>query len=77
MGDNGDGGAVLAGIVARSDLRCGISCLCMLTDYIRSVPLSWKMPFPVFNTNTVLLISGSEEKESFYCPLLKDTACFC
>ena len=48
----------------------------ILTDYISSVPLSWKMPFPVPNTKTVLLISGSEEKASFYCPLAKDTACF-
>ena len=40
-----------------------------MTDYISSVPLSWKLPFPVLNTKTVLLISDSEEIASFYCPL--------
>ena len=49
----------------------GFHVFCILTDYIRSVL------FPVFNTKTLLLISGSEEKVSFCCPLAKDTACFC
>ena len=55
----------------------GFHVFCNLTDYISSVPLSWKMPFPVLNTKTVLLISGSEEKASFYCSLAKYTECFC
>ena len=51
--------------------------LCILTDNIASVPLSYKMPFPLFNIKKIQLISGSEEKASFYFPLVKDTACFC
>ena len=75
LGDIGDGESVFQGIVARSDWRWGISCPCILIDYIRLVLLSWKMSFPVFNTKTVPLIRGSEEKaSSFYCTLVKDTA---
>ena len=51
--------------------------VCILTDNIRSVPLSQKMPFPIFNTKKVLLISGSEVKASFYFPSVKDIGCFC
>ena len=43
----------------------GFHVFSILTDYIPLVPVSWKMPFPVFNTKTVLLISGSKEKVSF------------
>ena len=43
----------------------GFHILCILTDDIRSVPFCYKMPFPVFNTKEVQLISF---------PLVKDTA---
>ena len=77
MRDIGDGGWSFWVSLLIQTGGGGFHAFYILTDYVCWVPLSWKMSFPVFNTKTVLLISGSEEKASFYCPLVKDTACFC